>query len=126
GAGSSWHPRQGDSAQPAVRPRAGLARWQRPFPLAGDIAGPFPDRAHRWRRAGSGYLAADLPPGVRCPGTRKDGAGDGGGKLITFQPAPENGVSCHDASGTIVVARIGERVVEENWRRGLESNRTPG
>ena len=37
---------QADPAQPQLRPRAGVARRQRPFAFAGNAAGALTDRAH--------------------------------------------------------------------------------
>ena len=48
------------SAEPGLRPRTRLARWQRPFPFAGDDAGPFAHGANQRSQTRPGRVAANL------------------------------------------------------------------
>ena len=62
------------SSQPGLRTRAGLARRQRPFTLAGHAAGPVAGGADSRRAACPGNVAAGLLPGVRhSPSATNDG-----------------------------------------------------
>ena len=73
-----------DPAQPRLRPRAGLARRQRPFALAGHALGAVALGARgRWQ-AGAGHLAADHPPGVRRPPATAHRGGDGHGGVASW------------------------------------------
>ena len=70
------------AAQPRLRPRADLARRQRPLAPSGDrcsgqgLTVPVGDG-----QAPARHLAADLPPGVRHPPARTHGRGDRHGRI---------------------------------------------
>ena len=71
-------------AQPRLRPRAGVARRQRPLPLAGHAPGAVALSARGRGQAGAGNLAAGFPSGVRRSPTTAYRGGDGHGGVASY------------------------------------------